>query len=208
MNQRNRTNNIYNLNIDRLCEKTKNFWQMPIIQKDDVIPHKLMGFNYARSNKNKDVGIHFYLDDYQFERVWKYPDRYVEMLQGYECVLSPDFSLYRDMPMAMKMWNTYRSRLIGAHFQKSGIKVIPTISWADSDTFSFCFEGIPEGSIVSVSTIGVKRNGDSLRIWHEGMTEMEKRIKPSYILVYGGKISFECNAQVLYFENEVTEKWN
>ena len=154
-NERHRTNDTYNLGImDN--ENVSDFWQMPIIKNDNFIPSKLIGFNYAKTSKEKNVGIHFYLDDYQFERLWNNPEEYIDILRQYECILSPDFSLYMDMPMPMKIWNIYRSRLIGQYYQSQGIKVIPTLSWAEEETFEFCFEGIPKGSIVSISTIGVK----------------------------------------------------
>lgn len=205
-NERHRTNDTYNLGImDN--ENVSDFWQMPIIKNDNFIPSKLIGFNYAKTSKEKDVGIHFYLDDYQFERLWNKPDEYVDILKQYECMLSPDFSLYMDMPMPMKIWNIYRSRLIGQYYQSQGIKVIPTLSWAEPETFQFCFEGIPQGSIVSISTIGVKKNKEALKIWKQGVDELIKRIKPSTILIYGGKLDYDYgDTEVIYYENEVTER--
>lgn len=86
--------------------------------------------------------------------------------------------------------------------------MIPTISWAEPETFEFCFQGIPKGSIVSVSTIGVKQNSEALRIWEEGMREMIRRIEPSTILVYGGELDFDYgNIKVIYFDNKVTKNW-
>lgn len=207
--ERQRTNDAYNLGIAHRTEFTDNFWQMPIIFCDEVIPSDLIGFNYAKSSENKNTGIHFYVDDYQFERVWNFPEKYIDILRDYECILSPDFSLYMDMPMPMKIWNVYRSRQIGAFYQHNGIAVIPTISWAEKETFDFCFEGIPKGSIVSVSTIGVKRDKDALKIWNDGMDEMIKRIEPTTILVYGGALDYDYgDIEVLYFENKVTENWS
>lgn len=205
-NERNRTNDTYNLNLVDLENSTNDFWQMPIIENDNYIPKNLIGFNYAKTNKDKNVGIHFYLDDYQFERVWNDPDIYADMLSEYDCILSPDFSLYLDMPMPMKIWNVYRSRQIGQYYQLQGIKVIPTISWGEKETFSFCFKGIPKGSIVSISTIGVKKDKEALQIWKDGMDAMIKEIEPSTILVYGGKLDYDYgNIKVVYFENKVTE---
>lgn len=206
-NERNRTNDTYNLNLVDLENSTNDFWQMPIIENDNYIPKNLIGFNYAKTNKDKNVGIHFYLDDYQFERVWNDPDIYADMLSEYDCILSPDFSLYLDMPMPMKIWNVYRSRQIGQYYQLQGIKVIPTISWGEKETFSFCFKGIPKGSIVSISTIGVKKDKEALQIWKDGMDAMIKEIEPSTILVYGGKLDYDYgNIKVVYFENKVTER--
>lgn len=207
MNERYRTNNIYNLNIiDN--QKIEGYYQMPIINNDNYIPKDVIGFNYAKTNKEKNVGIHFYLDDYQFERVWNKPEDYIEILKQYECIFSPDFSLYMDMPIAMKIWNVYRSRLIGQYYQEQGIKVIPTLSWAEKETFEFCFDGIPKGSIVSISTIGVKRNKEALKIWNAGVDELIKRIKPSTILIYGGKLDYDYgNIQVIYYDNKVIERF-
>ena len=206
--ERERTNNAYNLHLIDWDNLTNDFWQMPIIENDDFIPDELIGFNYAKSNKDKNVGIHFYLDDYQFERIWNYPEKYYDVLMEYDCILSPNFSLYMDMPMPMKIWNTYRSRQIGAYFQKRGLNVIPTICWAEAETFQFVFQGIPKGSIVSVSTIGVKKDEDALKVWADGMTEMIKQIEPSVILVYGGKLEYDYKGiEVRYYENKVTENW-
>ena len=207
--ERERTNKAYNLDLAEQSELTNDFWQMPIIKNDGYIPKDLVGFNYAKSGKDKNVGIHFYVDDYQFERVWNAPEKYIDVLAEYDCILSPDFSLYMDMPMPMKIWNVYRSRQIGAYYQSQGIRVIPTISWAEEETFEFCFQGIPKGSIVSVSTIGVKQNSEALKIWEDGMREMINRIDPSVILVYGGELDFDYgDIKVIYFDNKVTKNWS
>ena len=205
LNERHRTNDAYNLDMVDIENSTNDFWQMPIIKNDNYVPKDLIGFNYAKTSENKDVGIHFYLDDYQFERLWNNPEEYVDILKGYECILSPDFSLYMDMPMPMKIWNIYRSRQIGQYYQSRGIKVIPTISWAEGKTFEFCFKGIPKGSIVSISTIGVKRNKEALQIWKNGMDKMIEEIQPSTILVYGGELEYDYrDVKVKYYENKVT----
>ena len=206
--ERERTNNAYNLDMVDQDSLTNDFWQMPIIQKTNFIPNDLIGFNYAKTSKNKNCGIHFYIDDYQFERVWNKPENYTDILMDYDCILSPDFSLYMDMPMPMKIWNIYRSRFIGNYYQNQGIKVIPTISWAEPATFEFCFRGIPKGSVVSISTIGVKRDQDALKVWRDGVTEMIKQIEPSAILIYGGKLDYDYgDIDVRYYENKVTERW-
>lgn len=92
--ERERTNRAYNLNIVDHNNLTDDFWQMPIVKKTDCIPADLIGFNYAKTCKDKDCGIHFFVDDYQFERVWNYPEKYVDILAEYDCILTPDFSLY------------------------------------------------------------------------------------------------------------------
>ena len=206
--ERERTNKAYNLDLVDYDRLEKDFWQMPVIKNNGYIPEDLIGFNYAKTSEDKNVGIHFYVDDYQFERTWNAPEKYVEVLMEYDCILSPDFSLYMDMPMPMKIWNIYRSRFIGAYYQSKGLRVIPTISWAEKETFAFCFKGIPKGSIVSISTIGVKKDEEALQIWKDGVAEMIKQIEPSAILIYGGELEYDYgNIKTIYFNNKVTERW-
>ena len=206
--ERMRTDRAYNLEIAHETEITDDFWQMPVIQNDEFTPSDLIGFNYAKTSKNKKCGIHFFVDDYQFERVWNYPEKYTDVLREYECILSPDFSLYMDMPMPMKIWNVYRSRQIGAYYQQQGIRVIPTISWAEPETYQFCFLGVPEGAVVAVSTVGIKNSDESMSVFADGVKAMIDYIKPSKILVYGGVVDVDYGGtEVVEYENKVTEQW-
>lgn len=84
--------------------RTVGRYDMPMLAKQDVTtPDTLMGFNYATGKKTvKHCGIHFFIDDYQFQRVWNQPDRYIAPLKRFQCVLTPDFSTYMDMPEAMR----------------------------------------------------------------------------------------------------------
>lgn len=205
-NERERTMNAYNL--DEYDEAaTDGFYQMPVIEPVSYIPKDLIGFNYALTAPDKASGIHFYIDDYQFERVWNQPDMYLEKLQEFDCMLTPDFSLYTEMPIAMKIWNTYRSRLIGQMAQRLGIIVIPTVSWCEAETFSFCFDGLPKRSTLSISTIGVKKEDYNFGLWKAGVDEMIKRLEPETLIVYGGKVDYDFGkTKVVYYDNKVTER--
>ncbi len=131
---------------------------------------------------------HFFIDDYQFERLWTSPAKYLDALRGYDCVLTPDFSLYMDMPAPMQAWNRYRSQALGRYWQDNGIAVVPTLSWAQPDSYAFCFEGVPRHSTVATSTVGVKGDADALAVWMDGMREAMRRIEPSRVLLYGGDV--------------------
>lgn len=131
----------------------------------------------------------------------------MEKLSQWGCVLTPDFSLYLDMPMDMKIWNTYRSRQIGQIMQREGLHVIPSISWAEPETFSFCFDGIEPGGVVSVSTVGVKRNRNAMELWQRGMDEAMKRLHPHAVVVYGGDIDYEYPCKVIRAESEQVQRF-
>lgn len=202
MNQRLRTDYGYNLHLLSGISFEQNEMGMPMIKDISEFPQELIGFNYARTTSNFRKGVHFYLDDYQFERVWNHPERYAEMLRKFDFVFTPDFSLYMDMPKPLQIYNVYRNRLLGAYWQEQGINVIPTLSWSDEDSFHFAFSGIKPGGIVSVSTVGIYRNNEAREIWLKGMAKMIEIIRPKTILIYGKPIEFEHgDVRIVYFES-------
>lgn len=73
--------------------------------------------NYALTAKDKATkGVHFYKDDYQFERFWNNPDKYIPLLQKFGAVCSPDFSLYSDMPLAVQLFMHYKKHWLAAYW--------------------------------------------------------------------------------------------
>lgn len=89
-------------------------------------------FNFAATSKDREKkSIHFFIDDYQFIRLWNDPDRYIPMLRQFQYVFTPDFSLYTDFPKAVQIFNHYRKHWIGAYMQMYGVKVIPKAYKAD-----------------------------------------------------------------------------
>lgn len=145
-----------------------------------------IGFNYILGEKEPDKkGVQFFLDDYQFERVWNYPNKYADTLRKFGAVLTPDFSLYRDFPKAVQIFNHYRKHWVGAYWQEKGLKIIPTIAWSDKDSYNWCFDGEPEGGIVAVSNVGCMRNKEARQLFMDGYNEMLTRLQPSEILCFG-----------------------
>ena len=201
------TNRQYNLDIYDPFEVV-GIYDMPVIRKVEHVPKDLLGFNYAGSSKKYEAGIHFFLDDYQFERLWRSPQTYINMLSKFDCVLTPDFSLYTDMPKAMMIWNTYRSRLLGWFWQQEGLTVIPTVSWADEDSFNFAFDGLPLNATLAVSTVGVKRSKEATKLWIAGFEQMIARCQPKKVIVYGPKLDYDMpkDIEFIYFPNEQTER--
>ena len=67
-------------------------------------PIDMIGFNFAAKYKHSErVGIHFFLKDYQFSRLWTSPDMYIDMLRRFRFVCTPDFSMYTDFPIALQI---------------------------------------------------------------------------------------------------------
>lgn len=158
----------------------------PRLEPEYIDTKEFIGFNYAKNCKDPDQkGVHFFLHDYQFKRLWDMPERYMLMLQKFNCVCTPDYSLYTDMPKAMQIFNHYKKQWMGAYWQANGMTVIPTVSWSDTESYSWCFDGIPREAVVAVSSVGCLKRHENLELFATGYQEMIKRLKPKQILFYG-----------------------
>lgn len=161
------------------------FFEFPVIYPTYDIPEKIISFSRCISSKCHDYWVHFYEDDFLFERLWRNPIKYLEVLKRYQGVILPDFSLYRDMPLVMQLWNIYRSRAIGCWLQANGIKVIPNIRYGDKRTYKCCCDGISRNCVIAVGTYGTIKNLEDRQIFANGLECVVKRLHPQSIIVYG-----------------------
>ena len=157
-----------------------------IIGVDDVQVKEWIPFNYVLTCKEpQEKGVHFFLDDYQFERVWNNIEKYTEVLQRFKAVMSPDFSMFTVNPKALQIYQHFRKHFIGAYWHANGLTVIPTINWADEKSFEWCFDGEPTNSVVAISTVGSMNSKANKDGFYKGYEEMKKQLHPKKILCYG-----------------------
>jgi len=169
---------------------------------------KLLAFNSAKSDNGKHCErfVHFFLYDYNFESVWKNPEKIIEVLSKYKGVLTPDFSMYTEMPYAVQIYNTFRNRWCGAYFASKGIKVVPTVNWSDEGSFDFCFKGIPKGSVVAVSTYMFHESAhhaDQKELFLAGYNRMLSEIEPEKIICYSEPFD-EMQGDIIYVDYELS----
>lgn len=182
--------------------------EIPIIRKETAIPRELIPFSKANTSTNKKCYVHFYEDDVRFERIWNNPERYLSTLKEYDGVISPDFSLYRDMPLVMQEWNLYRNRSIGTWLQSNGIKVIPNIRFSDKRSYAFCCLGVEKGSVVSIGTHGTLKNVRDRELFIEGLEFVVNTIEPAAIIIYGSAPDYifkkysEKGIKIIPFESD------
>ncbi len=159
---------------------------MPLIRKQNIDLDKieLWNFTKAKSNdeENKHKTIHFFTYDWHFDSVYEKPEMVMEKLNQYYALLSPEFSLYWDMPKALQIYSTFKNRWCGAFWQKQGMRVIPTVCCAGEESYDFCFDGIEQGSVVAVSTYRREQYKNEFMKSYNKMLEV---IKPSVVICYG-----------------------
>lgn len=151
--------------------------------------------SYAERKKHdgKNEALHFFLDDYRFrDAVWGHLERTTFSIHKFDYVYSPDLSLWRDLPTDFyNRVNVFRSRFVGAYWQQCGYNVIPTASWGDLASFSYCFEGLPMHSIIAVSGMSNRKSEEAFNRWCYGLHRLEEAKAPTLIIVYGEEVEVQ-----------------
>jgi Vilmaviridae nuclease len=158
---------------------------IPDLPAASLVPERLVPYTDRSRVPREGDAVHYFLDDYRFEAVWTKPERVIPRLQRVGVSLTPDFSLWRDMPPAVQLWQVYRSRWCGCWLAEHGVQVIPTVTWAGPESYEFAFAGIARGSVVAVSTVGVLRDPEALQLFEQGYQAVLAAVQPSAVLCYG-----------------------
>ena len=166
------------------------------------MPERLVPFHLAGSSKDCHGFIHFYIDDYRFERLWTNPEKYLALLKRFDGVIGTDFSQLGDMPYPQRLWNCYRNRLLGHWMQYNGINYIHNVSWSLPDSYDYSFSGLPKASVIAINCSGISGTDVAKYLWYKGYEEAVRRLNPSAIVRYGTKLPEEKGAISRYFENE------
>lgn len=159
--------------------------EIPCIKIENQLPTKLISFSKALEDKDYDAWVHFYEDDAKFERLWNRPKQYLPILKKYAGVISPDFSVYRDMPLVMQQWNIYRSRAIGHWLQENGVHVIPNIRFGDERTFELSCTGITKHGVIAVGSYSCIKLLTERKYFKNGLSYVINTLHPHTIVVYG-----------------------
>jgi hypothetical protein len=189
-------------NWDRLNTRalfdSDNLWGIPNLPATTFEPARLVAYNarHECAAAGPGAAVHFFLDDYRFETVWSKPERGLSRCQLVGAALTPDFSLWSNMPRVMQLWQVYRSRWCGAWLLHHGITVVPTVSWSTPDSYAFAFAGLPSGSVVAVSTVGTRRDPEARALFAAGMAAMLEQLQPATVLVYGTEPTEQVAADV------------
>ena len=139
----------------------------------------------------------FYENDLSFREVLLDISRSQEMLDSRPGWITPDPSLYRNMPPILQAANVYMNRAVGYRMSRLGYYVIVNVRWGDESTYTdtlfpepVAFLGAPKNSIVSIGTYGCSKTRRDKQHLREGLEAMLDYLTPQVVLVYGSMPSF------------------
>ena len=179
--------------------------QFPIVEPNiGDIPKILCSVHRLRKKPEtllRNLCGHFFTTDSNIEPFWNYPFRYIQWLRRFGYVISTDFSIYTNMVLMQKLWNSFRNKLMSAFFQLNNINLIPAPSWGDLSNIELYMEGWPKGSVIAINSTGVGHDKRCQYIWLEGYNAMLDILKPTHIIRYGAYIEGERRDISTYYPN-------
>ena len=184
--------------------------EIPCLKIELRKPQKLSAFSKAVHSADYNAWVHFYEDDTAFERLWNRPNTYLPILKKFKGVISPDFSVYRDMPLVMQQWNIYRSRAIGHWLQENGVPVIPNIRFGDDRTFELSCAGVNKHGVIAIGSHGCIQLLTERNYFKNGLKYVIERLEPTTLVVYGAAPHevfaqyMEMGIEILPFDSDFT----
>lgn len=142
--------------------------------------------------------IGFYVEDDKFDGAYSSPAGFIEFLNTVSpnVLIGPDFSSYPGAwPLAMNLWNVYRSRWVTRMWQEAGFNVIPTIQVLDLPadgyylTSKYILDTLPhETPVVSLECRKMDPDPESVKSILIPLCRLIcDIINPQTILLYGGQ---------------------
>ena len=202
-----RVENILNLGLGEFKGTGK--YDIPELHPVKELPaiKEWIPFNFVLSDDHPEgKAVHFFIDDYQFQRIWNNPEKYIDKLSKYVCVATPDFSPYADMPNACQIFNHYRKHWVGAYLQSAGITVIPTIRASrDKRSLEWYLDGEPHNGIVMISSMWTNTD-ESKQYFIEEYNRMYDALNPCKVFMYGYNIE-GLRGDIEHIKSFAQERW-
>ena len=169
--------------------------EMPVIERPArmAVPANMVPFSKRGSvDSASRYAVCEYELDRNFAELLKNPAAYVKELRKFQAFVSPDASLYWDMPLATQIANKYLNHAIVYYIQRRGLYVIPNVRWGDERTYTcdflaepLAFLGIERHSIVAIGSYGLVKTAEEKHHFKEGLSAMLDWLEPEVVLIYG-----------------------
>lgn len=153
------------------------------------IPVRAWG-SYKRSTWQPG-GIHFYTDDYRFNRLWTDPDQLLRSAPLFAC--EPNFTMGDQMPRAFAAAAVCRKRWLARYWQSKGLPVLVDLfvpeRWAELNLL-----GVPQGWS-AYSTRGGELTVGDLDFEFENALQRSGRGRITFLVIGGSrKVAAWCQS--------------
>ena len=177
-------------------------WMIP-----EVPPKKIMPFDKALNYQGNlsDVYVCTYARDCTFERVRRYPKKYLNFFKRCAGLIGFDYSIHSDMPIVKQKAQMNDNLSLSFYYGKKGNNLIPNIRYGIDELADEFLSAIPKHTLIAVGTHGFIKETYKKAEWYCFLEKIISALEPSGIIVYGklsGNIfkDFEEKCKFYYYE--------
>lgn len=92
-------------------------YDIPLVKKQNIDVEKIKFISYSNTKnddiENNDKTVHFFTYDRKIEKVYLNPNEELQKLSRYYALLTPDFSVFTNMPRALQNESVFKNRWCG-----------------------------------------------------------------------------------------------
>lgn len=172
-----------------------------------AIPKSITPYTMKRKG-DKTGAIHFFIDDYHYAGmyVWGHLSQFTRGLFDYQSIIAPDYSLYLDQSRTLNLFQIYQNRVVTAIWQQMGLNVIPSVSWGNADSLEYCFDALPQNSVLAIGGVGCAHRTSMIELWEYGVKQTIERLQPSALIIYGAPKRLDLQVKTYYFDSYIHKK--
>lgn len=131
-----------------------------------------------------NTAMSFYCNDEGFTPILNNPQKYVDKLKQYQCVIGLDASPYDNMPPVVQKSQIFCNLAVTYFYGTQGIKVVPNVRLGTDETID-SLDAYPKQHLIAIGTNGFTRSLTNREIFKSQVDIVVKELEPSGILVYG-----------------------
>ena len=162
--------------------------RMPLLEAVTSIPDGLQLIPYDKrlqgSSSSGNV-VHFYINDDRFSSVAVDPATAMPQLSRFGGAIGPDISPYATHTVFMRASSLWYGKAVTALWQGHGIKTVPNVRWLFDVDLDYALCGVPNESILSISTLGVASTKVKRSCLRRGIRRIIDEKRPIKLLVHG-----------------------
>lgn len=197
--------------------RTDGQWGIPFVYDDPIITKEMLknakwipcsSTRHDDTPANQKKCVHHFVGDEHLSKIFTYPYRTLRKYSQYALLTTPDYSAYREMPQALQIFSVFTSRWVGAFWQAHGLTVVPSVTWSDVCSFSYCFSGLEQGGVVAVSTVGCRAPFEGRPAFIRGFEALVAHVAPRLVLCIGTPFleMYDIHTSILAWPYEYPKK--
>ncbi len=177
-------------------------WMIPEIPPEKIMPFdKVLHYQGDLSR----IFVCFYSSDSTFERIRRYPKKYLNFFKRCAGIIGFDFSIHSDMPLVKQKAQMNDNLSLAFYYGKQGNKIIPNIRYGVDETADEFLLAIPKHTLIAIGTHGFIKENSQKTEWYCFLKRIIDTLEPAGIIVYGklrGEIfdEFESKCKFYYYE--------